>query len=65
MQLPQGLLEGTSCRRGIALVELWHISLNPTKQRRMVHLGLAVRQHAFEVAIADRELQRPAYRSQR
>jgi hypothetical protein len=45
-----------------ALVEFGCVRLDPAKEGRGVHLNAAVSQHAFQIAIANRELQVPADR---
>jgi hypothetical protein len=47
-----------------ALVQLGCISLNPTKEGRVIHRDATIGEHALEIAIADGELQIPADRPQ-
>jgi hypothetical protein len=47
-----------------ALVQLGCISLDPTKEGRVIHRDATIGEHALEIAIADGELQIPADRSQ-
>jgi len=47
-----------------ALVQLGCISLDPTKEGRMIHRDATIGEHALEIAIADGKLQIPADRSQ-
>jgi hypothetical protein len=47
-----------------ALFQFGSVSPDPAKEGRVVHLDAAIGEHAFQIAIADRDPQVPANRAQ-